>query len=64
MAEQHAARQAEPGARFTWHDVTGERVEIEADAKGVVRPKNAAEVATCDAFGLPVVKAAPAGKDD
>lgn len=57
---QYEARQAEPGQRFTVNDWQGV-VELTADAKGIVQPKDALEESACIGLGLPVAsKAAPA----
>lgn len=49
-------RRADPGQAFTWHDIWGTKHEFKADAEGVVRPANQAEVDACDAFDLPVAR--------
>jgi hypothetical protein len=58
-------RRAEPNEEFVYHDAYGNRVTAKADDKGVLQPKNAAQVELADAAGLPVadLKAAPAAKE-
>ena len=53
MPETFEPRQAEPNQRFAWGDEWGARHEAQADAEGVLRPRDAAEAAAADAFGLP-----------
>lgn len=61
---EFAARQAEPGQVFTINDWRGV-IELTADAKGIVQPKDALDEAVCIGLGLPLAKTkpAPAGKE-
>lgn len=49
-------RRAEPGARFTWHDIWGVKHEFGADSEGILRPQNQAQADAADAFDLPVAR--------
>jgi hypothetical protein len=50
------ARQGTPNARYTYHDYLAGEVNFTADAKGVVRPRNADEERVADALGLPPIE--------
>ena len=51
----HQPRQGEPGVRYTYHDQWAGEVNLKADDKGVVHPKNDDEDRAADALGLPAV---------
>lgn len=60
---EFAARQAQPGEVFTINDWRGV-IELTADARGIVQPKDALDEAVCIGLGLPLAtKPAKTGKE-